>query len=632
MKYNLLNLLFVALGLLVSFSLSSQQIIWGGPGDPISEFAGGLNGWTVRGVSCSQGANPANAAWVHSTSGISTGGFANPNNRISSPSFSNGVALFDSDFLDNAGNPDNFNGGVCPVFHRGELVSPVINLSNQSTVVLRFNQYFRWYLGPNGDENTPPSSIEVSNNGGASWTSFRVNQNLPWGDFTPADDVVLLNISSVAANQSNVQFKFVFDGDAYFWMIDDVYLLGDLPENDLSMDLYYYPPTAQFIPQAYQDAEAWDFSARISNDGSVDINDGFLKVEIIQEDNTVVWSDSTALDLLPSGASDRVVVAPFTYRPQGLRVGTYFIRYVVFQPGKQDATPANNSKENVFYITDNSFWLSAEAYTFTRPGFDELIPWGWGSFFLTSPNTQEQFAIESVEGAVAGEETMADLIGKSATMFFMEVTSFEIGNPGTTIDDGMTNILVGIGDRVLSPADDLSFVIFDLEDIDNPDQPIILENGVPYKLMMLVDAGVLIGYDDEYLNLPLDLSDGENGNANLYWDNEFIGGNFFDAMPALAINLKLVTTADERPLPAHVFRTFPNPASTQLWVDLDFEKTTDVTVTLADLNGRVISYHNLQSIGKELFELNVGHLPGGSYLVRIATAVGTSTQKITILR
>lgn len=631
MKKNTLPGLLLLFTLSFGTTLTAQDIIWGGPGDPISEFAGGLEGWTANGVSCDLGVNGRNARWEHSSTGMSLGGFAIPGGRINSPSFSNGVALFDSDWLDNGGDPDNFNGGECPVYHRGELISPVIDLSGQSSVVLRFNQYFRWYLGPGGDEDMPPSSIEVSNNGGNTWTTFIVNESLEFDVPTPTDDVILLDISDVAANQSNVQFKFVFDGDSYFWMIDDVYLLGNLPENDLSMDLHYYHLTAQYIPRAYSDAEAWDFSARISNDGSVSVNDAYLKVQIIDDNDQEVWADSMALANLPVGTEGRVEIADFSYLPEDLRVGQYFMVYTVYQPGIPDATPANNTRRSTFFITDNTFWQSADVYTYSRPDFGgALRPWGWGSFFLTSADTEERFTVVSGEGAVAGEEDENDLTGKTASMYLAEVTSFEVGNQGTTLDDGMTNIVVALADRPLTPADDLGYVTFDLLNFD--DEPFVLENGIPYKLLMIVDEGVLIGFDDEYINAPLDLSDGENGTANLYWDEEFIGGNFIDAMPALVLNLSLVTSTDERPLPDGTVQVYPNPADNFTTVDIRLERAQNVTVTLADIHGRVIQYQNVTKIKDHRHFLDLTGLSNGNYIVRVASPDGTSTHTISVVK
>ena len=617
----------------VHHALAAQTIIWGGPGDPNSEFAGGPNAWTVNGVFCGQGVNGANARWTHSTTGVSRGGFASSDRRIQSPSFSNGVMIFDSDFLDNGGSQNNTNGGTCPFLHRGELVSPSIDLTNHSQVVLRFNQYFRWYLGPGGDEDVPPSFVEVSGDGGNNWTAFSINADLPYDTYTDPDDVVLLNISAVAANRSNVRIKFVFDGDAYFWMIDDVWLLGELPPNDLSMNIASSPLTALYIPQAYQGAEEWPFSASISNKGTVAISDAFLKVSILNAAGQVQWTDSMALSPIQVGVEDRVQVTDFSYRPQGLRPGRHTVEYLLYQPGIADATPNNNKQLIDFFITDNTFWQSADIITFSRPNFDgPLRPWGWGSFFITDPLTQERFILRNIEGAVAGEASEADLIGKKAEVFISEILSFEIGNPGTSIGDGVTNVVLAVGSKNLSVADDLQRVTFDLEDLNGSTDPFILENGVAYKVMLLVDQGVLIGFDDDFLNIPLDLSDSENGTANLYWDDEFIGANFLDAMPFLRLNLELLTSTDQRPLPDVAMTLSPNPASQSTEIKLNLTDPSPMTITLAHLNGSVIDFVNLPTSKEHNHMLYTGHLPAGIYLVRVATNQGTKTKQLMIAK
>jgi hypothetical protein len=629
-----ITLLLIAL--LYSFifkSVSAQTIIWGGPGDPNSEFAGGPNAWTVNGIFCGQGVNGVNARWTHSTTGVSRGGFASSDRRIQSPSFNNGVMIFDSDFLDNSGNQNNTNGGACPYLHRGELISPIIDMSNHSQVVLRFNQYFRWYLGPGGDEDVPPSFVEVSGDGGVNWTVFSINADLPFDTYTDPDDVILLNISSVAANRSNVRIKFVFDGDAYFWMIDDVWLLGELPPNDLSMSIASSPLTALYIPQAYQGAEEWPFSASVSNKGTVAINDAFLKVSILNATGQVQWSDSMALSLMNVGVEDRVEITDFSYRPQGLRPGRHTIEYLVYQPGIADATPNNNKQLIDFFITDNTFWQSADLITFSRPNFDgPLRPWGWGSYFITDPMTQERFILRSVEGGVAGEASEADLVGKKAEVFVSEILSFEIGNPGTSIGDGVTNVVLAVGTKNLTVADDLQRVTFELEDLNGSTDPFLIENGVAYKVLLLVDQGVLIGFDDDFLNIPLDLSDSENGTANLYWDDEFIGANFLDAMPFLKLNLELVTSVDHRPLPDVTVSIYPNPASHVAEIRLSMEESSPITITVAHLNGSVLDFVTLPPSIEHHHILDTSRLPSGVYLVRIATNQGTKTKQLVITK
>ena len=81
--------------------------------------------WEYRGAT---GAQPATVG--------SRGAYGNPAATILSPTAANGFVIFDSDFLDNAGTAGNFGGGIAPSPHYSTLVSPVIDLSGESNVVL----------------------------------------------------------------------------------------------------------------------------------------------------------------------------------------------------------------------------------------------------------------------------------------------------------------------------------------------------------------------------------------------------------------------------------------------------------------------------------------------------------------
>lgn len=154
--------------------------------------------------------------WVIGT-GVPSGSFAIPG--ILSTTAANGFALFDSDVL-------------CSGDQIADLsTANSINCSSNSIVYLTFEQYYRRY-----DDST----IVFVSNDNINWTAFPVNTSVQNNEFCPGGtanvnpDVVNINISSVAANQSTVWIRFEFyspstfvgpagaPGCAYSWMIDDV--------------------------------------------------------------------------------------------------------------------------------------------------------------------------------------------------------------------------------------------------------------------------------------------------------------------------------------------------------------------------------------------------------------------------
>lgn len=72
---------------------------------------------------------------------------------------------------------------------------------------------------------------------------------------------------------------------------------------------------------------------------------------------------------------------------------------------------------------------------------------------------------------------------------------------------------------------------------------------------------------------------------------------------------------------AHLFSIYPNPATTTFYIQSDLEGT----VSLHDLNGRIVLEQNVQSGTNSL---TVDDVQSGIYLLQIQTALGTYQQKI----
>jgi hypothetical protein len=64
---------------------------------------------------------------------------------------------------------------------------------------------------------------------------------------------------------------------------------------------------------------------------------------------------------------------------------------------------------------------------------------------------------------------------------------------------------------------------------------------------------------------------------------------------------------------------------------VDFNKATDATITIAQLDGRVIRYENREGLTNETLSYQLPNLAAGTYLARIATKEGTKTKKFVVL-
>ena len=101
-----------------------------------------------------------------------------------------------------------------------ELRTPVLDFSGFGTAFIEFKDDFYWWSGGSNEF----AAVDVSTNGGAGpWT------NLWWWSYGDHSDTVDLNISDVAAGQSNVMIRFHYYGAwwEYWWEVDEVVAYGE---------------------------------------------------------------------------------------------------------------------------------------------------------------------------------------------------------------------------------------------------------------------------------------------------------------------------------------------------------------------------------------------------------------------
>ncbi|MDB4285833.1 S8 family peptidase [bacterium] len=199
-KFILLAFLFATQCL----SLQSQALIF--------SFDTGLDGWTSDRIS-------NDGFWQWQANGMADKGTYWRNRpAIQSPSADSaiaglpiGAAVFDSDALISSGVIDVTT--LPPVPSLTGLRSPLLDFTNFSAVYLTFYQYYRNF------EST--TRIEISLDGGQTWDSTAVNESVSKDFETSPADVRVLDISQVAG-LNNVLVRFVFEGQYYFWIIDDI--------------------------------------------------------------------------------------------------------------------------------------------------------------------------------------------------------------------------------------------------------------------------------------------------------------------------------------------------------------------------------------------------------------------------
>ncbi len=118
----------------------------------------------------------------------------------------------------------------------------------------------------------------------------------------------------------------------------------------------------------------------------------------------------------------------------------------------------------------------------------------------------------------------------------------------------------------------------------------------------------------------------------VYTDRWYTGGFGPNINAVLRLIISLVSTTDEKPLADHVLCIAPNPVADVLNVNVELEQPSDVTLTLADLSGRVLYMQDYPAMTSSRLTYPVAHLPAGTYLARLATQSGTLTKKFVVQR
>lgn len=285
--------------LLSMYSLCAQTKIWGAGtnnGAAEGEFQTPFittgtnnnyapNAWTALSIYDTDSISPGNAYWTRNTLGYSQGAYAahpwQTPAPLPSPSQTNGVAIFDSDLLDNNAVTGALGTGTSPSRHKGALISPRIDLSayQDSSLMVQFFSSYRSY-------DIDELSIAMSTDDGTTWTPS-INYLTLQAPFNPGwIRTYFPSLTNGSNNLTNCRLKFTFEGEYYFAMIDDVsievaadYDFAIARPNPSSPQLeeqgdyikignnQYFAP----INLSVDDIQQWYFGLRVVNHGSKDL-------------------------------------------------------------------------------------------------------------------------------------------------------------------------------------------------------------------------------------------------------------------------------------------------------------------------------------------------------------------------
>jgi len=624
---------------------TGPRVIWGdqaGQGD----FNGGLNDWTTNTVSCN-GAESDAEVWIWNADAIANrGSFGAGAQPVASPTACNGAMVFDSDFLDNEGLAQSgdasdpaFGSGPCPSIQIAELISPTIDLSSSDVTTISLSFY------QNAREFDSQYFVGYSIDGGTTWTDIEINTEIGGNSLIDAEDVFQVISMPELAGQSNVKVRFRMVGNYYYWIIDDVKIVEGFSNELEVVDVFYTPASAR-QPASQVVFDPFYFAADITNNGTAEQTNVQLFAEVwkLTDDlalEELIFIDSSLYEVIPVGVDTTLEIVDLWTPTIG--PGIYAIIYTVLQE-ETDQVILNNDDNYIFEITETTYakdlFTSDEQIAglgrLSRDFGDESLTHAYACAYSIGADTREEFFLDNISWSSALPEAEGVLDGNSVEVYLAEVSesvdadydNFNFTSTDFSADGQLT--IIGEQEFDFPDGSGQGGILFSTNLNNNTDEaitgeePISLVPGTRYFAMTRYTGASSYLYQVYAIDITYRFLSGL-----LFLDRWYSGyaGNGF--APIIRMELSMTVAAEDTPLPDNTMNVFPNPATSVVQAQFDFEANTDATVTLATIEGKVIEYRNL-SLLNQTISFNTSNLAAGMYLMRVRTDEGSKTVKFLV--
>lgn len=581
---------------------SGSAVIWS------EDFANGIpTSWTNSGT-------PTAAQWEYrgpsTTPDNSQGsrgayGGATP---IQSPTLSNGFVIFDSDYLDNGGVPGAFGTGAAPSPHTGVLETGTIDLSNENDVLIKFYSNARNFQGN--------FLLAFSTDGGVSFgDTIAVHSSVGVNSATTNPSLEEFNVSSIIGGQSNVVVQFIFDGDYYYWMLDDI-SIETVPRNSLRFttfqgappqDIIYRDTTTdegpygimqkdQIVPM-YFDANAFNFGTQAQTNVR-------LEVEVMDGSNLVTTLTSNACpNLAPGDTCDFNTLKTPWWTPDTIQT----------------------SYDLIFKITSDTLTAATTNAFDTIPQFVNNSLYGMDRSILsnvTSPTLLAVAARYPMTNPTDGNNVLVSGVQTYISTASDSTADIEIAIYDTAGFPDNSPTLIASQVFSLSGADLGTTRTFDMTTNGNP---ISLPTGTYFVQASFfpnaTDGVIRVGNDGSFEAGGTSLMLSDDGN----WYSGFLNSSTFEAVwlrPVLVSNVSIT----EKDL--NSFSVYPNPVTGFGFVEFEMGGSYDINVY--DMVGNTVRSIEADVNANDRVKVSYDNLPAGVYLLNVAGEGLNKTVKLTV--
>jgi hypothetical protein len=267
----------------------------------------------------------------------------------------------------------------------------------------------------------------------------------------------------------------------------------------------------------------------------------------------------------------------------------------------------------------NIAWTTITDANYSAAGFKVSI----GSTYLTGANGGYAKSVTYAMG-----DNMARFLGKD---LLIEVRAYpRVLTTATAVIDSFPIVAVGI--NTIDPSDTTAYSLqtVGILDVNSLEDSTLLAANSQYLVMIkyVRPAGDTLSVAPRF---------GFSGNepfisyGTVVLSDQLYLGGFGGANIVARLNTNDVlspATGIQNIVERSQFDLMPNPADKVLNVNMNLvELSENVTVTLFDINGRIIEQSNYSNVKDQSVQLNVENLNAGFYFVRINTDKGVQTKE-----
>ncbi|MBL7815480.1 MAG: T9SS type A sorting domain-containing protein [Saprospiraceae bacterium] len=627
----------------------------------------GHKGWVTKGIASDDPAKKDSARWVWKRNSVPTGAYYTSTRPIGSPSYANGCALFNSDLLDTKGIAGNFGAGESPSPHKGELISPVMDATGATDIVVQFHQYYRQFQSA--------TYIQYSVDSGATWSSnFTLNSTIAVNSSTlnpvvPTNtDSTLMRVTLFGSTGTNkFMIKFVFDGDFYFWCVDDVKVL-DWKLYDMQMSTFYALPPNLYVPK--EQLEPMRFLADVTNKGNKAMNNVKLIVKVWNNTTKeLIYADSTS-QYPTSFKADTTYenrLLPKSFNTVGLAPGTYVGSYrIKGDSSALDINPANDTVRFAFVVTDMTVPTSGLAVT--GVGNFNYTKENATSFSMTRNADSYWTATEPkswrvgnyyriVTGKTTQISTMAAVLNANAAAGrTLTATVYEwkdANNDGAV--QATERTLVAYADTLVPATQSTSaaWFFFRMKDLttnlafrtkDTTHYLAMIEFDAPTPAAtpLYLTAGFSRGaYDYQGMRYVTDsvgaarytIILGKTTDSD--WSTAGYGGSDGGTItPAVRLNiLPFRVNTNDLLSEDNKMDVFPNPVGADFVnIQVDLAKQSDAAIRVMSVEGRFMAEQVIDALDNQVIRLDIKDYPAGTYIAQILTADGIMSRRFVVTK